>query len=91
MDAIKIPWWAKILVFIVRFLPLPPGLVWIKAVLPAIIAAIEALPAHERQSAREELVAAAEQARKTGDAQNLALVLRKRCTGIACPSDTIAN
>lgn len=87
---LKIPWWGRVLIFIVKLLPLPP---WIKLILPIIIGIIEAIPDRsERQAARREMEEAA-RAAKGGDNSKIEQVVKKhwrrRCEGVGCQSDLV--
>lgn len=85
---LDVPWWAKALAFIVKFLPLPP---WIKLLIPLIIQIIEAIPSREeRKAAKREITEAVELA-KDGYTKPLEDVVSKHwkrhCDGVACPAD----
>lgn len=78
---LDLPFWGRIVVFIVNLLPIPA---WIKVVIPIIIALIEKLPKDQRQAARDELLQAAKAAKATGNADALLPILHKHCSGVAC-------
>lgn len=79
---LDVPFWAKIVVFFLRFIPGIPG--WIVTALPIIIALIDKLPFFERRQARKELLTAAKEAAKTGSADPLKPVFKKVCVGSVC-------
>lgn len=85
---LDLPFWGRIIVFIINLLPIPA---WIKVVIPIIIAIIEKLPRDQRAAARQELVAAAMQAKKDGNAAALLPVLHKHCSGVACAPELVGD
>ncbi|NJM54545.1 MAG: hypothetical protein HC841_00235 [Verrucomicrobiae bacterium] len=79
---LNIPFWAKLVVFFLKFIPGIPG--WIITALPIIIALIEKLPFGERKKARQELIEAARVAAKTKSAEPLKPVFKRVCVGSVC-------
>jgi Mg2+/Co2+ transporter CorB len=79
-NTITIPFWARILLLVVKFLPIP---IWIKTIIELLIQIIEAIPGREeRLKARKELVSLVQHAKATGDSQPLADFSKKMCGGI---------
>jgi hypothetical protein len=81
---LKVPLWGKILSFAVNFLPIPP---WLKVLLPVVIGLIERLPHGEKQAAKAALMAAAKEAKRTGNADALVPVVKQYCSGMGCPPE----
>lgn len=78
---LDLPFWGRIVVFIVNLLPIPA---WIKLVIPIIIAIIQKLPREERAAARQELMDAAKQAGRDKNADALMPLVKKHCWGGMC-------
>jgi hypothetical protein len=85
---LDLPFWGRIVVFIINLLPIPA---WIKVVIPVIIALIEKLPREQRLAARQELVDAARKAKSDGNASALMPILHKHCSGVACPPGLVGD
>jgi hypothetical protein len=79
---LDVPFWAKIVLFFLKFIPGIPG--WLIAALPIIIGIIEKLPLGERRAARRELVDAAKEAAKTKSVDPLKPVFKRVCVGSVC-------
>lgn len=91
LPVIQLPFWARIVVGIVRVIgPLLglPG--WIITLLPFILGIIEALPSDEKRKAKAEIaeaVRALRNGRKEPIEQVTAKYWKKRCEGVACTAD----
>jgi flagellar biosynthesis component FlhA len=79
---LDVPFWAKLLLFFLKFIPGIPG--WIIAALPIVIGIIEKLPFVERRAARKELMDAAKTAAKTKSTEAVEAVFKRVCVGSVC-------
>jgi flagellar biosynthesis component FlhA len=79
---LNVPFWAKIVVFLLRFIPGIPA--WVITALPVIIAIIDKLPWFERKQARRELIEAAKESVRAKSPEPLKPVFKKVCVGSVC-------